>query len=166
MGGWRFGGCILGPRSDGGRWLEHGWGFIRGPASCKFKQSFSFYSNSALTENVIRWSHNLATELWRISQASHDINHRGNYSSRKYFCLLSHWHTCYSNLVRFVRDMMNIHDPDVPAASGKCPQQGLPMVPCQVSSVLTTYPITELTEESFNNIRSLWCWISNNLYFK
>ena len=64
-----------------------------------------------------------------MSQASHDINHRGNYSSRKYFCLLSHWHTCYSNLVRFVRDMMNIHDPGVPAASGQCyvicSQQGL-----------------------------------------
>ena len=28
---------------------------------------------------------------------------------------------------------------------------GLPMVPCKVSSVLTTYPITELTEESFND---------------
>ena len=34
-------------------------------ASCKFKQSFS---NSALTENVIRWSHKLATELWRKYQ--------------------------------------------------------------------------------------------------
>ena len=47
----------------------------------------------------------------------------------------------------FVLDMINIHDPGVPVAS----VPGLPMVPCKVSSVLITYPITELTEESFND---------------
>ena len=129
MGGWRFGGCILGPRSDGGRWLEHGWGFSRQPASCKFKQSFSFYSNSALTENVIRWSHNLATELWRKYQdiSSCQVIFFATICPENIFAC---FHIgIYSNLMLFVLDMMNIHDPGVPAASGQCyvicSQQGL-----------------------------------------
>ena len=48
----------------------------------------------------------------------------------------------------FVLDMINIHDPGVPAASVPRLADG---AWCQESSVLTTYSITDLTE-SFNGI--------------
>ena len=54
--------------------------------------------------------------MWRISQASHDMQHQ------KVTILPENiFACCHINLLLFVHDMMNIHDPGVPAGSSQCP---------------------------------------------